>query len=235
MYTLRERRRGWAEKGYGYFRLEKLAYCWLGSMGDGINSQLVPDYKRADGHVQILQKSVHIPFLMGSLLFMVGEILYSREQIGLIHHGLGLLNISVPYIRPVPFDGSRMVGWLVTILIRLQGTMYTAHVGTLLISGCAQISVPHKQQRPEDDIFLSFGYEFGAVFDSLLCIILAGEELGLVWHICCKAGNRSDLSQEREGQVPLILEEQRRKRKQTEEAKPVAVPTPYKDVLVGQS
>uniref|UniRef100_A0A5B7AVH6 Uncharacterized protein n=1 Tax=Davidia involucrata TaxID=16924 RepID=A0A5B7AVH6_DAVIN len=83
------------EKGYGYFKFEKHALnmliagpaLWvLGSIHN-----LCQIYERADGHVQILQESVHIPFLMGSLLFLVGVILNCREQTGLIHHGMELL------------------------------------------------------------------------------------------------------------------------------------------------
>lgn len=48
-------------------------------------------YERADGHVQILQGSVHIPFLMGSLLFFVGAMLNRQEQAGSDHHGVLLL------------------------------------------------------------------------------------------------------------------------------------------------
>lgn len=48
-------------------------------------------YERADGHVQILQQSVQIPFLMGSLLFLVGAIMNIREQARTIHHGKDLL------------------------------------------------------------------------------------------------------------------------------------------------
>jgi len=54
-------------------------------------------YERADGHVQILQQSVHIPFLMGSSLFLVGSILNIREQAGWGHHGLELLVSCLVY------------------------------------------------------------------------------------------------------------------------------------------
>ncbi|XP_059448172.1 uncharacterized protein LOC132179454 [Corylus avellana] len=50
-----------------------------------------------------------------------------------------------------------------------------------------------------------------------------------------RGGAQERLSQEREGQVPLIIEEHRIRRRQAEEAKVVPGPTPYKDVLVGQS
>ncbi|XP_022764180.1 uncharacterized protein LOC111309364 isoform X2 [Durio zibethinus] len=84
-----------AEKGYGFLKLEKHALrmliagpvLWV--LGSIHNSCQI--YERADGHVQILQQSVHIPFLIGSLLFLVGAILNSHEQAGIIHHGLQLL------------------------------------------------------------------------------------------------------------------------------------------------
>lgn len=80
------------EKGYNYFNLQKhdlnmlIAGPVLWVLGSIHNSCQI--YERAGGHVQILQHSVHIPFLMGSLLFMVGAILNSHEQAGLAHHGL---------------------------------------------------------------------------------------------------------------------------------------------------
>jgi polypyrimidine tract-binding protein 2 len=48
-------------------------------------------YERADGHVQILQQFVYIPFLMGSLSFMLGAILNYRQQSKVFNHGLHLL------------------------------------------------------------------------------------------------------------------------------------------------
>lgn len=49
-------------------------------------------YERADSHLQILQQSVHIPFLIGSVLFTVGSILNIREQAGdVVQHGLELV------------------------------------------------------------------------------------------------------------------------------------------------
>ena len=57
-----------------------------------------------------------------------------------------------------------------------------------------------------------------------------------------RGGAQERLAHEREGQVPLILEDQRRRRRQAEEetAKLAAAPephisTPYKDVLIGQT
>ncbi|KAK9050201.1 hypothetical protein SSX86_030829 [Deinandra increscens subsp. villosa] len=63
------------------------AVMWV--VGSILNSCQI--YERADGHVQILQQSVHIPFLTGSFLFMVGAVLNSREQVGYSRHGLHLL------------------------------------------------------------------------------------------------------------------------------------------------
>ncbi|OMO56445.1 hypothetical protein COLO4_35640 [Corchorus olitorius] len=84
-----------AEKGYGYYKMEKHALgmliagpvLWvLGSIHN-----LCQIYERADGHVQILQQSVQIPFLIGSVLFMVGAILNSYEKAQITHHGLQLV------------------------------------------------------------------------------------------------------------------------------------------------
>ncbi|XP_062120233.1 uncharacterized protein LOC133834584 [Humulus lupulus] len=83
------------EKGYGYLKVEKHAVnmviagpvLWV--VGSIHNSCQV--YERADGHVQILQQSVHIPFLIGSLLLTVASILNARELAGQLFHGLQLL------------------------------------------------------------------------------------------------------------------------------------------------
>ena len=83
------------EKGHGYKKLEWHALNMLVAgpvlwvLGSVHNSCQI--YERADGHVQILQQSVYIPFLMGSLLFMVGSILNCHEQARYHHHGLDLL------------------------------------------------------------------------------------------------------------------------------------------------
>nr|XP_043614263.1 uncharacterized protein LOC122586331 [Erigeron canadensis] len=85
----------WGNKGYIHNRLEVHALNMLiaGSvlwvLGSILNSCQI--YERADGHVQILQQSVHIPFLTGSFLFMVGAILNSREQPRYLRHRIHLL------------------------------------------------------------------------------------------------------------------------------------------------
>ncbi|CAA0835298.1 Unknown protein, partial [Striga hermonthica] len=84
-----------AGKKHEHFKLERVALSmliagpalWL--LGSIHNSCQV--YERAGGHVQVLQQSVLIPFLMSSLLFLVGSVLNSREQVGHGHHGLKLL------------------------------------------------------------------------------------------------------------------------------------------------
>lgn len=82
-------------KGYVEYKLEKHALNLLiaGSIFwlFGTINNACQIYERADGHVQILQESVHIPFLMGCCLFLVGAILNSHEQARSIHHGLELL------------------------------------------------------------------------------------------------------------------------------------------------
>uniref|UniRef100_A0A2N9EAU0 Uncharacterized protein n=1 Tax=Fagus sylvatica TaxID=28930 RepID=A0A2N9EAU0_FAGSY len=96
-----------AKKGNRYFKLEKhglnmlIAGPVLWVLGSIHNSCQI--YEKAGGHVQILQHTVQIPFLMGSLLFMVGAILNSHEQDGLFHHGLELLVFKMQQI-----DGLRL-------------------------------------------------------------------------------------------------------------------------------
>ncbi|GJW19486.1 hypothetical protein Tco_0026922 [Tanacetum coccineum] len=97
-------------KGYTYSKLEAHALNMLiaGSvlwvLGSILNSCQI--YERADGHVQILQQSVHIPFLTGSFLFMVGAILNSREQVGHSRHG-GLANV-VKVFKMLQMDRLRL-------------------------------------------------------------------------------------------------------------------------------
>ncbi|KAM1471680.1 hypothetical protein ACFX14_042143 [Malus domestica] len=192
-----------AEKGYGYSKLERHAknmliagpVLWL--LGSIHNSCQI--YERADGHVQILQQSIHIPFLIGSVLFTVGAILNSREQHGLFLHGLQLLGRN----------------W---VLLGMGGSLF------FLIGGLANVVKVFKMQQMGDGLRL--------------------EKL--------RGGAQERLVHEREGQVPLILEDHRRRSSQRSsvrhddehhlhhvEPNPNAaaepVPTPYKDVLVGQT
>lgn len=91
------------KKGHDYHKLEKhasnmlIAGPALWMLGSIHNSCQI--YERADAHVQILQQSVHIPFLIGSLLFFVAAVLNSYEQVGLAHHGLKLLVCDIEYIH----------------------------------------------------------------------------------------------------------------------------------------
>ncbi|KAH6784039.1 polypyrimidine tract-binding-like protein [Perilla frutescens var. hirtella] len=84
-----------AEKGYGYFKLEKHALSMfmagpiLWVVGSIQNSCQI--YERANADVQILQEAVLIPFLLASLLFVVGAIINNQEHDAAIHHGLELL------------------------------------------------------------------------------------------------------------------------------------------------
>ncbi|KAK4743460.1 hypothetical protein SAY87_001461 [Trapa incisa] len=179
------------EKGHdGYFKLEKHAMImvvagpvlWL--LGSIHNSCQI--YERADGDVQVLQQSVQIPFLMGSLLFVVGAIMNIHDQSTMAHHGTDLLG--------------RRFTWF--------GIFGSA---LLVIGGLANLVKVFKMQQGE----------------------LRLEKL--------RGGAHELLVQEREGQVPLILDGQRRRqRRQGEEAPLATVPvagkvTPYKDVLVGES
>ncbi|OAY48419.1 uncharacterized protein LOC110617653 [Manihot esculenta] len=174
------------EKGYGYFKLERHALnmliagpaLWV--LGSIHNSCQI--YERADGHVQILQGSVHIPFLMGSLLFFVGAMLNRQEQAGSDHHGVLLLG--------------RTLVWM-----GIFGSVL------LFTGGLTNVVKVFKMQQ----------------IDGLRLEKLRG-------------GAQERLMQQREGQLPLIAEEQRRRQIVIEETKAAAVPvpTPYKDVLIGR-
>ncbi|KAI9096789.1 hypothetical protein K1719_025968 [Acacia pycnantha] len=175
------------EKRFGYFKLERhalnllLAGPLLWVIGSIHNSCQI--YERADGHVQILLNSVLIPFLMGSLLFLLAAILNHYEQSSVIHHGLHLL-------------GGTWV-WL-----GIFGSML------LFIGGLTNVVKVFKMQQ----------------IDGLRLEALRG-------------GAQERLMSEREGRVPLILEDQRRRTCHVgEDAKIVEpAPTPYKDVLIGHT
>ncbi|KAJ6748842.1 hypothetical protein OIU79_029846 [Salix purpurea] len=84
-------------KGFGHFKSERHALNLLAAgpalwvLGSIHNSCQI--YERADGHAQILQQSVHIPFLIGSSLFFVGSILNIREQAGWESPWTGIIGI----------------------------------------------------------------------------------------------------------------------------------------------
>lgn len=174
------------EKGFGYYKLKNHAMnmliagpiLWM--IGSIHNACQI--YERSDGHVQILQESVHIPFLMGSLLFVVGAIINSREQSGRIHYGLLLLGKT----------------W---IWLGIFGSLL------LFIGGLMNVVKVFKMQQMNG---------------------LRLEKL--------RGGAQERLVREREGQVPLIIEENITTRKQQVlEPKLPPPSTPYKDVLVGRS
>ncbi|XP_068644525.1 uncharacterized protein [Aristolochia californica] len=145
------------------------ALWMLGSVHD-----LCQYYERADGHVQILQKGVQIPFLLGSLLFLLGGILNTHGHFGLTQQGLKLL--------------SKTWVWL-----GISGSLL------FFIGGFINVTKVFKMQQMD-----------GSRLEKL------------------RGRAQEWLSRAREGQVPLILEDQRRRRIQAEE------PTPYKDVLLSQ-
>ncbi|KMT16076.1 hypothetical protein BVRB_3g052440 [Beta vulgaris subsp. vulgaris] len=174
------------EKGIGY-KLENHAMnmlvagpvLWL--IGSIHNSCQI--YERADGHVQILQESVTVPFLLGSLLFVVGAIINSREQSRWFYHGLMLLGKT----------------WV-----------WSGVFGSLLlfIGGLMNVVKVFKMQQMNG---------------------LRLEKL--------RGGAQERLIRVREGQVPLIPEEnQPTRRLQSADPKNLSTPaTPYKDVLVGNT
>ncbi|KAK1361173.1 Polypyrimidine tract-binding protein-like protein 2 [Heracleum sosnowskyi] len=171
------------EEKQKYYKLEKhgmnmlIAGSSLWVLGSIHNSCQI--YERADGHVQVLQESVHIPFLMGSLLFLVGSVINGREQASTLHHGLDLFSETWTWLC--------MVGSLM-----------------LFIGGITNVVKVFKMQQ----------------FDNGLRL----EKL--------RGGAQERLAHVREGQVPLIRENQRRR--QAEQVGPSVTPTPYKDVLLGQ-
>ncbi|XP_071706714.1 uncharacterized protein [Rutidosis leptorrhynchoides] len=95
-----------ADRGFGYHRIEThslkllIAGTMLWVLGSIHNSCQI--YERANTNVQILQHSVQIPFLMGSLLFLAGAIVNFQEQVGHHHHyGLHLLTYTWVWINIV--------------------------------------------------------------------------------------------------------------------------------------
>ncbi|CAL9099874.1 unnamed protein product [Musa acuminata var. zebrina] len=168
------------EKGYRY-RLEKHALNTLiaGSIFWVIGSihNVCQIYERADGHVQLLQKSVQVPLIMGSLLFLVAGIVNKHDDT--LHMLLG-----------------RSWIWLC-----LSGS------SLFLVGGLMNTVRVFKMQRTEG---------------------LRLEKL--------RGSAHERLAKVRE-ELPLILESNKKSRKQQEEGRPVSaptsVPTPYKDALLG--
>ncbi|KAL4204156.1 hypothetical protein AMTRI_Chr01g130740 [Amborella trichopoda] len=139
-------------------------------------------YERADSYMQILQKAVHLPFLLGSLLFLVGGILSVMMTHDTLDRGWGLFGAVGSFLF--------LFGGMANVLkvFKMQGVMMD--VGRL-------------------------------------------EKL--------RGGAQERLYREREGRLPLLLDEQRRRTIQhhlpdsslpaTTSSAPTS--TPYKDVLVG--
>lgn len=82
------------ERGYKY-RLEKHGlnlliagpvFWVLGSVHN-----ICQIYERADGHVQILQKCVQVPLLIGSLLFLVAGIVNRNDIYGSVDYSFKIL------------------------------------------------------------------------------------------------------------------------------------------------
>ncbi|RZC84849.1 hypothetical protein C5167_047631 [Papaver somniferum] len=176
------------EKRHSYSRFEKHALSLLIAgpvlwvVGSIHNSCQI--YERSDGHVQIMQASVYVPFLMGSLLLVVGAILnkHSIDEVGSVHSGLSYLRES----------------W---IWLGIFGSLF------LLVGGLTNVAKVFKMQQME-----------GVRLEKL------------------RGGAQERLNRDREGQVPLILEDQRRRKIQIEEAtQPPVVQTSYKDALVSRS
>ncbi|XP_049368271.1 uncharacterized protein LOC125833172 [Solanum verrucosum] len=196
-----------AEKGYGNYKMEKQAVSlliagpalWL--LGSIHNSCQI--YERADGHVQILQQSVNIPFLLGSLLFLVGSLLNWREQSGYVHHGLKLLSED----------------WM---LFGLFGSLL------LFIGGLMNVVKVFKMQQMSG---LRLEKLRGGAQDRLI------QEREGQMPLLIEEQRRRRRSSVEEGQMPLLVEEQRRRKKSPveETTSSTIAPTPYKDVLVGQA
>ncbi|KAJ3692179.1 hypothetical protein LUZ60_012529 [Juncus effusus] len=167
------------DRGYIY-KLEKHGLnlimtgplLWLiGSIGS-----MCQVYDRANGHVQILQKSVQLPLLMGSLLFLVGAI--------------------VNWIRVHKSSGS-------SFKMLDKNWAWFCLSGSILffIGGFLNLLKVFKMQQME-----------GMRLERL------------------RGGAHERLGREREGQVPLIIDEN-----MSENRRKKLFRTPYKDVLVGSS
>ncbi|KAI3912485.1 hypothetical protein MKW92_013946 [Papaver armeniacum] len=176
------------EKRHSYSRFEKHALSLLIAgpvlwvVGSIHNSCQI--YERSDGHVQIMQASVYVPFLMGSLLLVVGAILnkHSINEVGSVHSGLSYLRES----------------W---IWLGIFGSLF------LFVGGLTNVAKVFKMQQME-----------GVRLEKL------------------RGGAQERLNRDREGQVPLILEDQRRRKIQIEEERqPPVIQTSYKDALVSRS
>ncbi|XP_037417588.1 uncharacterized protein LOC119281049 [Triticum dicoccoides] len=84
----RGHRRGLEKHGLNLLIAGPALWC-LGSIHN-----MCQVYERANGHVQILQKSVHIPFLLGSTLFFIGGVVNRNDVHGHSSHSFTLLGRS---------------------------------------------------------------------------------------------------------------------------------------------
>ncbi|XP_073290793.1 uncharacterized protein [Primulina huaijiensis] len=195
----------------GFYKLEQHALnmliagpvLWL--LGSIQNSCQI--YERADGTVQILQECVHIPFMMASLLFLVGGILNSREKIGYDHHGVDLLGESWIWLC---ISGS--------ILLFLGGVANVLKVFEMLHG-----SEPRLEKLR------------GGARERLLRITEGQVPLIREEQQRQQRPIARDEGQPRERQVPRVREEQRGQQRPAamEEGRSGVAPTPYTDVLVG--
>ncbi|KAL2339649.1 hypothetical protein Fmac_007589 [Flemingia macrophylla] len=129
-------------------------------------------YERADAHVQILQQCVYVPFLLGSLSFMLTAVLNYQEQSSEIHHGIHLLGRTWIWLG---IFGSLMffIGGLTNLIkvfkmqqmngIRLEKLRGGAHERLesaregqvpLIMEQHQTISHHHQQQPPETKVTL---------------------------------------------------------------------------------
>ncbi|KAJ0963000.1 hypothetical protein J5N97_028122 [Dioscorea zingiberensis] len=177
LFLLIQSKRGYSShklKSSGLSMLITGPVFWLlGSVLD-----LCQIYERADGHVQILQKGVQIPLLMGSLLFLVGGV-FDRHDVFMSKHQV-----------------FRVMG---------RNWIWFGIAGSLLffLGGLMNVVKVFKIQQMD-----------GMRLEKL------------------RGGAQERLRQRREGQAPLISEDDRR-RNPREETRPAPSQVAQEDVVFG--
>lgn len=186
--------------GYSYGREKHaanmlLAAALLWQLGSVLNSCQV--YERADGRAQLLQTSVQVPTLLGSLLFLVAAVLNRRGVSGSWRREPAVLVVS-RFIRPPRRQASRCRSttdvtdrdraiWAFAFFFRAQGRSWASLclLGSLLWLAAALLNVLKVFMMHQSDA-------------------LRLEKL--------RGGAQERLSSDREGRVPLNWEEAARRR-----------------------
>ncbi|KAE8077845.1 hypothetical protein FH972_016368 [Carpinus fangiana] len=212
-----------------------------------------------DPQLALVEVAVPVVQILGSLLFFLGILfLFIQEEKGsygyfkLEKHGMNMLIAgSVLWMLGSIHNSCQIyerAGGHIQIL--QHGVLIPFLMGSLLFVVGAILNSREQSGRIHHGLeLLGMTWIWLGIFGSLFFFVGGLTNVVKVYTMQqieglrlekLREGAQERLSQEREGQVPLIIEEHRIRRRQAEEAAkvvpgPTPTPTPYKDVLVGQS